>query len=171
MEACPSTTLLRVRDLQDGIRPSLCSRPFPLHILGRADEPFALQFGNCLTAPYIPTFLLLLLYTPPTTFLISCPVYLPLLRRAHLAYVSSCSIPRIQGGWYAKWWSWIIVGGPIGRIAGGTILAWREMDRREREQGVDSGLRLGLGVVIALGAVLAMITGVSRVKCLLLSIT
>ena len=60
--------------------------------------------------------------------------------------------------WWWNWWpSWIVAGGPIGRYAGGVILAWKEMDRVR-----GGGLyRLSTGILIAIGLMLSMITIVS----------
>ncbi|ODN81512.1 hypothetical protein L202_01934 [Cryptococcus amylolentus CBS 6039] len=112
-------------------------------------------FANCLTAPYVPAFLALLLYTPPTTILLSLPLYPPLLRRASAAYHLACVSDSIKGWW--DWpWSWIVAGGPVGRWVGGVVLGWMQLDRMSvGGPGIE---RLGVGVMVVVGIVLALIT-------------
>ncbi|WVQ73020.1 hypothetical protein IAR50_002583 [Cryptococcus sp. DSM 104548] len=112
-------------------------------------------FANCLTAPYVPTFLALLLYTPPTTIILSLPLYPIVLRRASAAYHLACVSDSIQGWW--DWpWSWVVAGGPVGRWVGGVVLGWLELDRTSLDgPGVE---RLGVGVMVVAGMVLALIT-------------
>ena len=72
------------------------------------------------------------------------------------AYRLSRSLTQFT--WWWDWWpSWIVAGGPIGRYAGGVVLAWRELDR------ADGGalFRLSNGVFIAIGLMLSLIAGVS----------
>ncbi|WVQ84915.1 hypothetical protein IAT38_007078 [Cryptococcus sp. DSM 104549] len=111
-------------------------------------------FANCLTAPYIPTFLALLVYTPPTAVLLSLPIYLPLLRRARTAWSLARSSDTIRAYWWDWTPSWIVAGGPVGRYAGGLVLGWRELDRVDGG-GVD---RFGVGLLVMFGVVLALIT-------------
>ncbi|KIR33993.1 hypothetical protein I307_05993 [Cryptococcus deuterogattii 99/473] len=111
-------------------------------------------FANCLTAPYIPTFLAVLLYTPPTVFIFSFPLLLPLFHRSIAAYTQACDSSEIIAHWWNWKWSWIVAGGPIGRYAGGIILGWRELDRQD-----GGGLyRLAVGLLIAFGFILSGIT-------------
>ncbi|ODO05413.1 hypothetical protein L198_02106 [Cryptococcus wingfieldii CBS 7118] len=112
-------------------------------------------FANCLTAPYVPAFLALLLYTPPTTILLSLPLYPLLLRRASAAYHLARVSDSIKGWW--DWpWSWIVAGGPVGRWVGGVVLGWMQLDRMSvGGPGIE---RLGVGVMVVVGIVLALIT-------------
>nr|KIR88453.1 hypothetical protein I308_01520 [Cryptococcus tetragattii IND107] len=111
-------------------------------------------FANCLTAPYIPTFLAVLLYTPPTVLILSLPLLLPLFHRSIAAYTQACDSSEIIAHWWNWKWSWVVAGGPIGRYAGGIILGWRELDRQD-----GGGLyRLAVGLLIALGFILSGIT-------------
>ncbi|TYJ57131.1 hypothetical protein B9479_002232 [Cryptococcus floricola] len=112
-------------------------------------------FANCLTAPYVPAFLALLLYTPPTTILLSLPLYPLLLRRASAAYHFACVSDSIKGWW--DWpWSWIVAGGPVGRWVGGVVLGWMQLD--QMSVGGPGIERLGVGVMVVVGIVLALIT-------------
>jgi len=109
-----------------------------------------------LTTPDIPTFLLLLLLTAPTTIILSLPLYIPLARRAAEAYQLSWS-SEIRERWYSRRWSWILAISPLWRYGGGTILGWRALDR------MDGGgfVRLELGAVVFIGIFLGLITTVS----------
>lgn len=129
------------------------------------------QFANCLTAPELPTFLHLLLLTPVAVAVLILPHLRPLWYRAEQAYHLSYQSTKIREGWYDKRWSWVIVGGPIGRVFGGIILGWRELDRMDRagegfgyEGGVRAGrgdgMRVSWGIVIGIGIILALITAV-----------
>jgi hypothetical protein len=120
--------------------------------------PDQLQFANCLTAPHLPTFIYLLTLTPPAIILLSLPLYAPLARRALQAYRFSSSSEAIVAGWWNWWASWVIAGGPVGRYVGGMVLGWRELDK------MDGGgaVRLGIGGLVGLGLILALITTVSR---------
>ena len=120
------------------------------------------KFANCLTVSHVPTFLILLLLTPPTTIFLSSPLYAPLVRRAIAGYRLSWADERIRTWWYAWSWSWIIAGGPIGRFTSGIILGWRELDRLDPHRIV----RLEFGVLVAIGIMLGMITAV-RHSCIL----
>ncbi|WVW86026.1 hypothetical protein I302_108064 [Kwoniella bestiolae CBS 10118] len=113
-------------------------------------------FANCLSAPYMRTFLALLLYTPPTILIISLPLYKPLLRRAKEAYTYSRADEGIRRRWWEWGYSWVIAGGPIGRYAGGIILGWRELDRMDEGRG--GLMRLNVGLMVGFGIVLALIT-------------
>ena len=112
------------------------------------------QFANCLTAPYIPTFLLTTLYTAPTVLVLSAPLLPSLARRAIQAYVISRSDSSIVEEWYGWTWSWFIAGGPVGRYVGGIILGWRLLDQKEGR----GHLRLEIGIITAIGLVLALMT-------------
>ncbi|WWC64451.1 uncharacterized protein I303_107061 [Kwoniella dejecticola CBS 10117] len=111
-------------------------------------------FANCLTAPYMRTYLALLLYTPPTVFLISLPLYRPLLYRACCAYTHSWTDEYIRQNWWDWKFSWVVAGGPIGRYAGGIILGWREKEKH------DGGgiFRLNIGLMVFFGIILALIS-------------
>ncbi|WWD19522.1 hypothetical protein CI109_103983 [Kwoniella shandongensis] len=126
-------------------------------------------FANCLTAAYIPTFLHLLLYAPPTIFFVSLPLYKPIYHRAIAAYVLSRSSESIRTYWWDWKPSWVVAGGPVGRYVGGLILGWRELDRSAGKNG--AGLdRLGVGLMLAFGVILALITtglAVSTISVLL----
>ncbi|WRT70349.1 uncharacterized protein IL334_007347 [Kwoniella shivajii] len=111
-------------------------------------------FANCLTAQYMRSFLALLLYTPPTVLLLSLPLYKPLCNRAIAAYAFSRSSDEIRQYWWDWSYSWVIAGGPIGRYAGGMILGWRELDKMDN----DKTLRLGVGLMIGFGVLLALVT-------------
>jgi palmitoyltransferase len=108
-----------------------------------------------LTAPHIPTFILLLILTPLTVFLLALPLLPSLARKALLAYRLSHTDPVVKG-WYDWWPSWIIAGGPVGRYAGGVILSWKELDRRDGR----SVLRLEVGVIAGIGLILGLIAAV-----------
>lgn len=111
-------------------------------------------FANCLTAPYIPTFLAVLLYTPPTVLILSFPLLSPLLHRFIAAYSQACDSSEIIAYWWNWKWSWVVAGGPVGRFAGGIILGWRELDRQD-----GGGLyRLAVGLLVAFGFILSGIT-------------
>ncbi|WWD03592.1 hypothetical protein V865_001646 [Kwoniella europaea PYCC6329] len=113
-------------------------------------------FANCLSAPYMRTFLALLLYTPPTIFIISLPLYKSLYSRAKEAYFHSKSDDSIRQKWWDWGYSWVIAGGPIGRYAGGTVLGWRKLDKLDEDGG---GLvRLNIGLMVVFGIILALIT-------------
>ncbi|WVR07788.1 hypothetical protein IAU60_004831 [Kwoniella sp. DSM 27419] len=111
-------------------------------------------FANCLTAAYMPTFLALLVYTPPATFLLALPLYGPIFARARQAYAVSRADASIRDYWWDWGWSWVVAGGPVGRYAGGVILGWRQLDR------IDGGgiSRLGVGLVLFFSIVLILIT-------------
>ncbi|KAK4689339.1 hypothetical protein P7C73_g750, partial [Tremellales sp. Uapishka_1] len=111
-------------------------------------------FANCLTAPHIPTFILLLLLTPITTVLLSAPLYEPMVRRTIRAYRFSKTSERICARWWDWWGSWIVAGGPVGRWFAGVCIGWRELDIIER-QGPE---RLGVGIMVLTGIMLALIT-------------
>ncbi|WVF73190.1 hypothetical protein IAT40_008009 [Kwoniella sp. CBS 6097] len=119
-------------------------------------------FANCLTAAYMPTFLALLLYTPPAILSLSSPLYKPFFHRASQAYATSWADERIRSWWWDWTWSWVVAGGPVGRYAGGVILGWRELDRIDaitREGDVGPGLRrLNVGLMLGFGVVLALIS-------------
>ncbi|KAK6909471.1 hypothetical protein I203_103490 [Kwoniella mangroviensis CBS 8507] len=113
-------------------------------------------FANCLSAPYMRTFLALLLYTPPTIFIISLPLYKSLYNRAKEAYFYSKSDDSIRHKWWDRGYSWVIAGGPIGRYAGGIVLGWRKLDKLDEDGG---GLvRLNIGLMVGFGIILALIT-------------
>ncbi|CAD6572576.1 MAG: hypothetical protein TREMPRED_000578 [Tremellales sp. Tagirdzhanova-0007] len=122
--------------------------------VGRVEPVLIIIFANCLTVSHVPTFLILLLLTPPTTIFLSSPLYAPLVRRAIAGYRLSWADERIRTWWYAWSWSWIIAGGPIGRFTSGIILGWRELDRLDPHRIV----RLEFGVLVAIGIMLGMIT-------------
>ncbi|ORX40702.1 DHHC palmitoyltransferase-domain-containing protein [Kockovaella imperatae] len=111
-------------------------------------------FANCLTAPYIPIFLLTLLYTPPTVIILLVPIIRPLCERAAEAYNLSRSSPEIISGWYHWTGSWFVAGGPIGRYVGGVVLGWKALDRVDGEE----ALRMEIGALAAAGLLLAMMT-------------
>lgn len=115
-----------------------------------------IQFANCLTTPYMPCFLLTLVLTPIAVLEICLPLFGPFCHRFMEAFRLSRSDTRFS--WWWDWWpSWIVAGGPIGRYAGGVMLAWKEMDKRD-----GGGLfRLSNGILIAVGLMLSMIAGVS----------
>ncbi|KAK8853108.1 hypothetical protein IAR55_003809 [Kwoniella newhampshirensis] len=113
-------------------------------------------FANCLTAAYIPTFLSLLLYTPPSVVLLSLPLYSPMYHRALAAYTLSHTSENIRTYWWDWTPSWIIAGGPVGRFVGGLILGWRELDRSEDDGG--GVMRLGVGLMVGFGLILALVT-------------
>lgn len=105
----------------------------------------------------MPCFLLTLVLTPIAVLEICMPLFGPLGHRFMEAFRLSRSDARFS--WWWDWWpSWIVAGGPIGRYAGGVMLAWKEMDR------VDGGglFRLSNGIFVAVGLMLSMIAGVSR---------
>ncbi|OXG17937.1 hypothetical protein C367_04747 [Cryptococcus neoformans Ze90-1] len=111
-------------------------------------------FANCLTAPYIPTFLAVLLYTPPTVLILSFPLLPPLFHRSIAAYLLACDSSEIIAYWWNWKWSWVVAGGPVGRFAGGIILGWRELDTQD-----GGGLyRLTVGLLVAFGFILSGIT-------------
>ncbi|WWC71886.1 uncharacterized protein I206_105845 [Kwoniella pini CBS 10737] len=111
-------------------------------------------FANCLTAPYMRSFLALLLYTLPTVTIISLPLYKPLWTRCREAYTLSWTNEYIRQNWWEWRYSWIVAGGPIGRYAGGTFLGWKELDKIDE----DSILRLNVGLMVLLGIILALIS-------------
>lgn len=118
------------------------------------------QFANCLTAPYLPTFLALMFYTPIAVPLILAPMYGPACSRAVEAWHASYSDPRAL-----RWWSWtpgwLFPGGPLGRYAVGVGLSWLSLDGEDG--GEPAGIRsFGIGALALIGTILAAITFVSR---------
>jgi palmitoyltransferase len=113
-------------------------------------------FANCLTAPYIPSFLSLLLCTPPTVGLLISPLVLPLLRRTREAWAIAC----VDEGIRARWWdwkpSWVVAAGPVGRWAGGLVQGWKALDRMDGG-GAYGEIRLKIGVLVFLGLILSAI--------------
>ncbi|WWC91584.1 uncharacterized protein L201_006530 [Kwoniella dendrophila CBS 6074] len=111
-------------------------------------------FANCLSAPYMRSFLALLLYTVPTVFIISSPLYVPIFQRLKAAYLYSKSDQYIRENWWDWTYSWVVAGGPIGRYAGAAILGWRQLDRS------DGGgiVRLNIGLMVGFGIILALIS-------------
>ncbi|EIW72253.1 hypothetical protein TREMEDRAFT_58413 [Tremella mesenterica DSM 1558] len=100
-------------------------------------------FANCLTAPYIPLFLTLLLFSPPIFFLLSLPLLKPLTTRTFKAYHLSRTDPTLKE-WWAWSWSWILPAGPVG---------WRRLDVLDPEK--DS--RAGVTVMVLVGGLLSLI--------------
>lgn len=126
--------------------------PITSCIFEETDEKFA----NCLTVPYLPTFMCMLSLTPPTILVLSSPLLLPIGRRAVSAWSKSWSDENVRRWWYEWPLSWIIAGGPVGRYIGGTILGWKALDR---EDGGGS-LRVEMGILIGIGLILALMTAV-----------
>lgn len=127
----------------------------------RADE----EFANCLTTPYMPSFLLMLLLAPTALIILCLPIYRPFGRR----FLNAMHLSRAdeQFSWWWDWWpSWIVAGGPLGRYGGAIVLAWREIDRRD-----GGGLfRLSTGVLIVFGLFLTGIASVSRCRAAMIDI-
>jgi hypothetical protein len=113
-------------------------------------------FANCLTAPHIPTFLSLLLFTPPTVLTLISPLAIPLMRRTRLAWVTAGMSEDIKRRWWDWRPTWIIAGGPMGRWAGGLILGWKELDRQDKG-GKYGEVRLRIGVLVFLGLLFSAI--------------
>lgn len=94
--------------------------------------------------------------TPIIIVLLSLPLYIPLFKRSMEAYNVSWSEESIRTWWYGWRWSWIIAAGPVGRYIGGIVLGWKALDR------VNGGgsMRLEVGILVAIGMMLTLITGV-----------
>ncbi|WVO12487.1 hypothetical protein L204_100087 [Cryptococcus depauperatus] len=110
-------------------------------------------FANCLTAPYMPAFLALLLYAPLVVLFHCIPLVAPLTTKAASAYHQSCTSQWIRDNWWDWRWSWVVAGGPVGRYVGGLILGWKELDRME-EGGLE---RLAIGLLTAFGIIVSLI--------------
>jgi hypothetical protein len=117
-------------------------------------------FANCVTAPHIPTFLSLLLCTPPTVLTLIAPLLVTLLRRCGAAWRIAGSSEVIRQRWWDWKPSWIIAGGPMGRWVGGLVMGWKMLDR-EDAGGLYGNVRLKIGVLVFLGVAFSALCLVS----------
>lgn len=114
-------------------------------------------FANCLTVAHVPCFLCMVVLVPPTIFILSSPLLIPLAKRGVQAWRAACTDPDVVGWW--TWTpSWIVAGGPVGRWIGGLVLGWRQLDR------LDGGgaVRASVAALVGIGGLISTICLVSR---------
>ncbi|ETW79014.1 hypothetical protein HETIRDRAFT_323881 [Heterobasidion irregulare TC 32-1] len=117
--------------------------------------------GNCLTTRRLKPFLALLFLTPPTVVFAATPVIEHVWKYAALALATSRADAWAVQAWWARWWSWVVWGGPVGRWFVGVIIGFRLLEA-EREREMHVRVRAGelpharLAVLICAGTVLGL---------------
>ncbi|KAI0319980.1 DHHC palmitoyltransferase-domain-containing protein, partial [Amylostereum chailletii] len=91
--------------------------------------------GNCVSAPRIKAFLLLLSLTVIAVPLGIIPIRRPLVHHISAALVASHADPWIAENWWNKWYSWIFFGGPPGRWILGILLGFRVLKATTPDHG------------------------------------
>ena len=71
------------------------------------------------------------MFTPILVFISIYPIYGVLYSRALDGYAASIETPWIRNVWWDKWYSWLLVGGPLGRWNMATILGLWELKSQE----------------------------------------
>ena len=107
----------------------------------------------------LPSFLIVMLFTPILVAVALYPVYSVLIARVSSALYISQRTVWIREIWWDKWYSWLFIGGPPGRWVVGTVLGVKELQMNEdiRYPGerviyAGAGLLLSFGFALLLGA-------------------
>lgn len=104
----------------------------------------------------MPSFLALILMTPPIVLFLSMPLLRPVLTGMKLAWEATGNNPRTQAYW--NWgWSWVVPAGPLARFFIGLLLAWSDVDGPE---GYGELWRVDVGLLLLIGNFLSLITAV-----------
>jgi hypothetical protein len=119
------------------------------------------------------TFLAFLTLASITVVLLVAPILKPVWRHAMNALNVSLQSENVRSYWWDRWYSWVLVGGPLGRWPVGIgfgyrLLATRNPPSSDRIMGSmvrDPSLALFLVIQIALG--LALFTTVSSAPSLI----
>lgn len=105
----------------------------------------------------LPTFVALLVLTPPTVLFLAAPLLRPAIAGCKLAWEATRTNARTQAYW--NWgWSWVVPAGPAARYIVGTLMAWADLDTGDKAYGDLLGINIGMLVLV--GLLLALITAV-----------
>ncbi len=97
------------------------------------------QLGNCVTSGTMKAFLFLL-YATPTTLVIACLPFVPLLWQHMITALGvSQRDDWARGVWWDWPWSWIVISGPPGRWVVGTVLGFHILEQQRTGTVAESG--------------------------------